>query len=155
MNTHTGFVYHRRFHGFVSSSFFNVNGTHNSSAMCLVYWNRCKRPPLSEEASSSDYCWKVFVATSNWNALLNCRKVLFIPNFSLINRSLDSSLRVATRLHVGRPEFDSQQVLGIFLFATASRPALGHIQLPILWVTGDSFPGGKEAGACSWPLASI
>jgi hypothetical protein len=30
--------------------------------------------------------------------------------------------------------FESQQWLGIFLFTTASRPALEPIQLPIQWV---------------------
>jgi len=36
-----------------------------------------------------------------------------------------------TRLRVRRPVFDSRQRQGIFLFATASRPALGSIQLPV------------------------
>jgi len=37
-----------------------------------------------------------------------------------------------------------------FLFTTASRTALGPTQPPIQWV-----PGGKAAGAWSWPLTSI
>jgi hypothetical protein len=36
-------------------------------------------------------------------------------------------------------EFESRQGLGIFLFTTASRPALGLTQPPIQWVTGTLF----------------
>jgi hypothetical protein len=35
----------------------------------------------------------------------------------------------------------------IFIFSTASRPALGPTQPPIQLVPGASFPGGKETGA--------
>jgi len=42
-------------------------------------------------------------------------------------------------------EFDSQQRLGFFLLATASRKALGPTQPPIQWYRG-SFPGGKVDG---------
>jgi hypothetical protein len=40
------------------------------------------------------------------------------------------------------------------LFSTSSRPALGPTQPPIQWVPEGSFPGGKAAGASSWPLTS-
>jgi hypothetical protein len=40
--------------------------------------------------------------------------------------------------------FESRQVLGIFLFTTASRPALGFTQSPIQWVRGALFLG-REA----------
>jgi len=40
--------------------------------------------------------------------------------------------------------FDSRQELGIFLFATASRPALGPIQPPIQWVPAVLSPGVKR-----------
>jgi hypothetical protein len=49
--------------------------------------------------------------------------------------------------------FKSWPGLGIFLFTTAYRPALGTTQLPIQWVPRGSFPGGKAAGAWSWPLS--
>jgi hypothetical protein len=37
--------------------------------------------------------------------------------------------------------------LGIFLFSTAFRTALGPTQPSIQWVTRGSFPWGKKAGA--------
>jgi hypothetical protein len=40
---------------------------------------------------------------------------------------------------------DSRRGLGIFLFTTASRTALGHTQLPIQWVTGTLSLGVKRA----------
>jgi hypothetical protein len=42
--------------------------------------------------------------------------------------------------------FESRQGLGIFLFATASRPTLGPIQLPIRWVRGALSLGVKRPG---------
>jgi hypothetical protein len=42
--------------------------------------------------------------------------------------------------------FESQQGLGIFLFATASRPALGPTQAPIQWVPGALYLGVKLPG---------
>jgi hypothetical protein len=43
--------------------------------------------------------------------------------------------------------FESRQGMGIFLFTTASRPALRPIQPPIQWVPGALSLGGKAAGA--------
>jgi hypothetical protein len=42
--------------------------------------------------------------------------------------------------------FESRQGLGIFLLATASRPALGSIQPTIQWVTGAISLGVKRPG---------
>jgi len=47
---------------------------------------------------------------------------------------------------VGVYNFDSQQRLGIFLFSTASTPALGPTQLPVHWVPGALSPGVKWLG---------
>jgi hypothetical protein len=41
-------------------------------------------------------------------------------------------------------EFKSREELGIFLFSTASRPALGSTQLPIQWVPGILSLGVKR-----------
>jgi hypothetical protein len=42
--------------------------------------------------------------------------------------------------------FESQQGLGIFLFTTASRPALGPIQPPIQWIQESLSLGVKLPG---------
>jgi hypothetical protein len=42
--------------------------------------------------------------------------------------------------------FESTQRLGILLFTTASRPALGPNQPPIQWVPGAFSPGVKRPG---------
>jgi len=42
--------------------------------------------------------------------------------------------------------FDSRRGLGIFLFTTASRMALGPTQPPILWVLGAFSLGIKQPG---------
>jgi len=51
---------------------------------------------------------------------------------------------------LGVGEFESRRGLRIFIFATASRPALGA-NLACCPVGS----GGKAAGAWSWPLTSI
>jgi hypothetical protein len=57
-----------------------------------------------------------------------------------------SSVSIVTRLWAGQSEFDSRQGLGIFLFATASRPALRSTQPPIQWVPRVLSPGVKGPG---------
>jgi hypothetical protein len=49
-------------------------------------------------------------------------------------------------LRAGRPMFDSRQGQEIFLFSTASMPALGPTQPPIPWVPGDLSPGIERPG---------
>jgi hypothetical protein len=43
--------------------------------------------------------------------------------------------------------FESQQEVGIFLFTTASKPALKPIQPPIQWVRGTLSRGVKRQGS--------
>jgi len=42
--------------------------------------------------------------------------------------------------------FDSRQRMGVFLFTTASRPALGPTQHPVQWVSGALPLGVKRPG---------
>jgi hypothetical protein len=44
--------------------------------------------------------------------------------------------------------------VGSSIFSKSSRPALGSTQPPIQWVPGALSPGGKAAGAWSWPPTS-
>jgi hypothetical protein len=48
-------------------------------------------------------------------------------------------MEIVTRLRAGRQGFDSRQELGVFLFVTASRLALGPTQPPV--GSGGYFPG--------------
>jgi hypothetical protein len=52
----------------------------------------------------------------------------------------------ATGWTIGVLGFDSRRGLGIFLFTTASRMALGHTQPPIQWVPGVLSLGVKRPG---------
>jgi hypothetical protein len=49
-------------------------------------------------------------------------------------------------LHAGWPVFDFRQGQEVYLFFTASKPALGPTQPPIEWVQGGSYPGVTAAG---------
>jgi hypothetical protein len=55
--------------------------------------------------------------------------------------SRNSSVGIATGYR-----FDSQQGKDIFLYSTASRPALRPTQLPIQWVLGALSPGVERPG---------
>jgi hypothetical protein len=53
---------------------------------------------------------------------------------------------IAQSVRAGRSGFDSRRVLGIFLFTTASRTALGPTQPPIQCVPGALSLGVKRPG---------
>jgi hypothetical protein len=59
------------------------------------------------------------------------------------------SIYCADKLKAYVDKLPAGAMIGIFLFPTASRPALGPTQSPIQWVSGALFPGGQAAGA--WP----
>jgi hypothetical protein len=59
-------------------------------------------------------------------------------------RSLCSSVSMETRLRAVRQGFNSRQGQGLFLFVTASRPALRLTQPPIQWVPGTLTPEVKQ-----------
>jgi hypothetical protein len=67
-----------------------------------------------------------------------------------------SVYRWTTGWMIGVLGFDSRQGLGIFLFTTASRTALGPTQHPIQWVPGALSLGLKRPGreADHSPLSS-
>jgi hypothetical protein len=63
------------------------------------------------------------------------------------NRSRGSSVSTVTKLRAGWPGFDSWQGQIIFLFATASRPALGPIQPLVQLILGALFRWIKRLGS--------
>jgi hypothetical protein len=63
----------------------------------------------------------------------------------------DSSVGIATRYRLDGPGIESRWGRD---FQHPYRPVLGPTQSPIHWVSG-LFPGGKAAGAWSWPLTHI
>jgi hypothetical protein len=54
--------------------------------------------------------------------------------------------RYSDGLRAGRPEFDSPQGQEIFLYSTASRPAVGSTQPPMQWVLESVSPGLRRSG---------
>jgi hypothetical protein len=66
-------------------------------------------------------------------------------NVGTTNRSRDSLIG-SDGLRAGRQGFDSRQGQEIFLFSTASRPALGPTQPPTQWVAGALSLGVKRPG---------
>jgi hypothetical protein len=73
-----------------------------------------------------------------------------IYDYTKLNtKSPDSSVGIATRLRAGQSKvlgFDSRRGLGIFLFTTACRTALGPTQPSIQWVQGALSVGLKRPG---------
>jgi hypothetical protein len=63
---------------------------------------------------------------------------LLVGNLNSRNRSSDIEYIFIS--------FDSRRGLGIFLFTTASRTALGPTQPPIQWVRGALSLGAKRPG---------
>jgi hypothetical protein len=62
------------------------------------------------------------------------------PLYSFISGQLS---RYSDGLRVGRPAFDFRYGIDIFLFSTASKPALGPNQPPIGWTLSTLSPGVK------------
>jgi len=56
------------------------------------------------------------------------------------------SVSIVTSLRWGGPVFGFRQGQGFFLLATASRPALGPTQPPLIWASGALFPGINRTG---------
>jgi hypothetical protein len=81
---------------------------------------------------------------------LNCRllNVPFIYGLGITQsiQQYDTGWTAGVRLPVGAM---------IFLFSTASKPALGSIKLPLQWVPRALSPGGKAVAASCWPLTPI
>jgi hypothetical protein len=65
---------------------------------------------------------------------------VYFPKGTVIAQSIQ---RWATGWVIGVHGFDSRRGLGIFLFTTASRTALGPTQPPIQWVPEALSPGVK------------
>jgi hypothetical protein len=75
----------------------------------------------------------------------------------IIKVNSDSSVGIATRLWAGQSGFNSKWGLGISLFTTMSRMALGPTQPPIQWVLGALSLGVKWQGHkadCSPPSSA-
>jgi hypothetical protein len=71
----------------------------------------------------------------------------FLSHIFIIRAVIAQSVqRWATGWTIGVLEFDSRRGLGIFLFTTASRTALGPTQPPIQWVPGALSLGVKRPG---------
>jgi len=62
-----------------------------------------------------------------------------------MNRTVEYSVIVKWAGRSGTLGFDSRRELGIFLFTTASRIALGPTEPPIQWVTGVPSLGAKRS----------
>jgi hypothetical protein len=83
----------------------------------------------------------------------------FFVSIIIISMIAQSIYCWATDWTVGVLGFDSRRGLGIFLFTTASRTALGPTQPPIQWVPGTLSLGlkrqGRETDHSSPPSAEV
>jgi len=75
-----------------------------------------------------------------------CKGTFMIMSSALWKMSRDSSTSIVTWLQSEQPEFSSRQEQGryVFLFATASIPALGPTQSHIQWAPGIISPEFKR-----------
>jgi hypothetical protein len=74
-------------------------------------------------------------------------QILPLKCLTNLKKSRDSSLGIAaTSYGLDERGVGFRVPVGLRIFSTSSRPALGPIQPPIQWVPGGSFSGGKEAG---------
>jgi hypothetical protein len=80
----------------------------------------------------------------DFNILIPLYKWVF-THMQIQFRSLDSSVGIATGTRAGRSEFDSRHGK-IFLYSTASRPALEPIEPRIQWVLGAISSEVKRPG---------
>jgi hypothetical protein len=105
------------------------------------------RTPKMHHISLSSLCWLaewllfLLHAVSNKNC---CKTWNGCPQ--KWTQHTQSVWRWATGWTIGVLGFDSRLGLGIFLFTTASRTALGPTQPPIQWVTGALSLGLKRPG---------
>jgi hypothetical protein len=93
--------------------------------------------------------WKKDMRLGTWNIRSLCRVGAIKPVVGELEKYKLDLVGVqevrATGWTIGVLGFDSRREVGIFLFTTASRTALGPTQPPL--GTRGSFPGGKAAGA--------
>jgi hypothetical protein len=98
------------------------------------------------EYGTVDVCWGAF------RSLDEAFRPL--PSFNTIKWFAVRSAVGSDWLPAGRSRDRSSSPDGVknVHFYISSRPAVRSTQPPIHWVPGDSFHGGKAAGAWSWPL---
>jgi hypothetical protein len=92
-----------------------------------------RESPSRTEVKERVVLYTHFPNTPSWYGAQLKHRDSFIFNFTVYELS-HISVGVVTGLRTGRPGFCSVQGKGIFLFATASRPALWPTQPPIPWI---------------------
>jgi hypothetical protein len=112
---------------------------------------------FQETEAGTEICGVVFngllriqmisVRISERNVAIMKAQMIFLSTFRETRAVIVQSVwRWATGWMIGVLGFDSRRGLGIFLFTTASRPALGSTQPPIQWVRGAFSLGVKRPG---------